>query len=506
MQPRASGRDLLSGEASFVTTDVESTSPSGFGASALARRRLGVGSLVFFTVSASAPMTVLAGGAVATFAASGVIGVPLSFPILAIALALFAVGYAAMSRHVVNAGVFYAYISQGLGGVWGVAASFTALIAYNGIQIGLWGLFGASVGGFVDAKTGLSWSWEVWTYIGIALIAVLGVLRVDLNAKLLSVLLIVEIAAVLLFDLGSFTHPAGGSISFAGLEPKNLFVSGLGGVLAFGIAAFTGFESAGDYAEEAKNPRKTVGRALAIAVAFTGVLYTVSAWALSVGAGPENVITEARDPNSGFPFSLMAQNFGTVIGDIANVLLLTSVFAALISFHNTVARYLYSAGRERVLPRIMARTGSRSAAPFVGSITQTVLSVIIVGIFAISGKDPVLALFTWCSFVAGLGILALMIGTSIAVIAYLNKHRDTENVWQRIIAPGLAVLALGAILYVSAVNSSVLLGTDSHSALRWILPCLVVAAVVIGLVWGAVLRSTNPTVYAGIGKGGPLDD
>ena len=130
-----------------------SVGAGGFGTNALSRDRLGVGSLVFFTVSASAPMTVLAGGVVATFAVSGVIGVPLAFPILAIVLALFAVGYGAMSRHVVNAGVFYAYISKGLGGAWGVAASFVALISYNAIQIGLYGLFGAATGGFIDAKT-----------------------------------------------------------------------------------------------------------------------------------------------------------------------------------------------------------------------------------------------------------------------------------------------------------------------------------------------------------------
>jgi hypothetical protein len=40
----------------------------------LRQRRLGVGSLIFFTVSASAPMTVLAGGVVTTYAVTGSIG------------------------------------------------------------------------------------------------------------------------------------------------------------------------------------------------------------------------------------------------------------------------------------------------------------------------------------------------------------------------------------------------------------------------------------------------
>jgi len=495
MQPTAPARP-------FVPTGAEGLVDPGATPRGLARGRLGAGSLVFFTVSASAPMTVLAGGVVAMFAVTGVTGVPLSFPILGIALALFAVGYAAMSRHVVNAGVFYAYISQGLGGALGVGASFVALISYNAIQIGLYGLFGAAAGGFIDAKTGLTWNWEVWAFLAMALVALLGLLRVDLNAKVLAVLLVAEVAAVLLFDLGAFTHPAGGSISVDGLKPGNLFVSGLGGVLAFGIAAFTGFESAGDYAEEARDPRRTVGRALAAAVAITSVLYTISAWGLEVAVGSDKIVDTSRDPASGIPFSLMASSYGSVIADIANALLLTSVFAALLSFHNTVARYLYAAGRERVLPPLLARTSYRQNAPVFGSLLQTVLAVVTVAAFALLNKDPILELFTWLSYISAVGVLLLMLGTSIAVLVYLNRHGDQETVWQKTIAPVLAIIALGIITVITAANADALLGTEKGSALTYILPGLVFAALVVGVLWGVILKAARPRIYEGIGKGG----
>jgi len=273
-------------------------------------------------------MTVLAGGVVAAFAVTGVTGVPLAFPVIAVVLALFAVGYAAMSRHVVNAGVFYAYISQGLGGMWGTAASFVALVSYNTIQIGLYGLFGAVAAGFINDKAGLTWSWWIYAFIAMALVAILGVLKVDLNAKLLAVLLVCEVVAVVLFDVAGFTHAAGGSVSLGGLNPKNLFVAGVGGVFAFTIACFVGFESAGDYAEEAKDPRRTVGRALAATVAITGILYTVSAWAMSVGFGTNGVVDATRKDSSGVVFELISRHFGNTVGDIANVLLMTSVFAS----------------------------------------------------------------------------------------------------------------------------------------------------------------------------------
>src|SRR4051794_10336095 len=128
-------------------------------------RRIGVVSLVSFLISASAPMTVLAGGVVATFAVTGVIGVAISFPIIAIALGLFTVGYAAMSRYIFNAGAFYAYLAQGLGRTWGVSGAGVALLSYNAIQIGLYGLFGVVAAGFADAHFGLKWDWWVWGLI-----------------------------------------------------------------------------------------------------------------------------------------------------------------------------------------------------------------------------------------------------------------------------------------------------------------------------------------------------
>ena len=52
-------------------------------------------------------------------------------------------------------------------------------------------------------------------------------------------------------------------------------------------------------------------------------------------------------------FAALAEHWGEDVANIANVLLITSVFAALLWFHNTVARYLFALGRERVLPAVL---------------------------------------------------------------------------------------------------------------------------------------------------------
>ena len=94
----------------------------------LARRTLGGGALFFFAVGASAPLTVLAGGVVATYAGTGVVGVPAAFPLITAALVLFTVSYVAMSRHVPHPGPLYAHVARGLGPGPGLAVAPLALL------------------------------------------------------------------------------------------------------------------------------------------------------------------------------------------------------------------------------------------------------------------------------------------------------------------------------------------------------------------------------------------
>ena len=174
----------------------------------------------FFAVGASSPMTVLAGGVIATYAGTGVVGVPLSFVVLVAALGLLTVGYVAMSRHVGQAATFYALLVHGLGRAWGVAGAAVALVAYNAIQISLYGLFGVTVAGVLG---GPWWLWAVLVWLAVG---VLGVRHVQINAGVLAGVLVAEVAVIALFDVGAFTHPAGGSISLAPLRPDRLFVDG----------------------------------------------------------------------------------------------------------------------------------------------------------------------------------------------------------------------------------------------------------------------------------------
>ncbi len=484
----------------------------------LHRRALGVPDLVFFIVAASAPLTAVAGGQAATYLVTGNQGVPFMFIPLGIILALFAVGYAAMSRHVTNAGAFYAYVARGLGKVWAVGAAFIALIAYNAMQIGIYGLFGVAMGAFMADKVGITLDWWWWCLIGGAIIGVLGVLQIDLNARVLAVLLILEVVIVALFDFAILADPGPQGITGTGFDPSVAFGTAVGATLTFCVASFVGFESAAIYSEEVRDPKRTVARATFIAIGLIAVFYALSSWLVGIAAGPETIVSPDALVAAGFTtpdgaapdpttvlFITGADRLGAFWGDSASLLFATSLFAALLSFHNAVSRYAFALGREGVLPRALSHVQPRTGAPYVASLLQTTLALAIVGVFAIAGADPVLKLFTWLTNLGALGVLLLMATTSFAVVGYFRRHPEAGvSGWAGRIAPALAGVALLVVLVLGVLNFNVLItsATDAPTdKMTIILPVILFGAGAIGLLLGAWLKSAKPETFARIGEG-----
>jgi amino acid transporter len=100
-------------------------------AGALAEQRLGTGAVLFFVMSAAAPLTVVAGTLTTAYAVTGNLGLPAAFVVVGAVLGLFSVGYVAMGRHLPHAGAMYAYAAHGLGRWAGVGVAWMALLAYN---------------------------------------------------------------------------------------------------------------------------------------------------------------------------------------------------------------------------------------------------------------------------------------------------------------------------------------------------------------------------------------
>lgn len=488
-----------------MAASTESHAPQ---APTLGKRTLGVPALVFMIIAASAPLTVVAGGVTSNYAVTGVLGIPLSFVVLGIVLLIFAVGYTAMSQHVRNAGAFYAYVARGLGKPAGIGAAWVALISYNAMQIGIYGLFGFALASFLAGTFALSVPWWACALVGWAIVGILGVNKVDLSAKVLGIVVACEFLVVIVYDvLALKVAPEG--LGAQSMEPGNLFTAGIGAALSFSIAAFMGFESGAIYGEEVKDPKNTPRRATLIAVGIIAVFYAVSSWAMAVGEGHSAVVGKSAELGPDLVFAFLSEHSPAWFVDLGNVLFITSLLAALIAFHNVVARYLFSLGREGVLPRGLARTNARTHAPMAGSLAQSVLALVVLVVFAVIGAEqdvmfPVVTLFTWLTNTGAFGLVMLMALTSFAVIGYFRSEPHGLGPWPAQVAPLIAGVTLTLLFGAIVLNFDVLIGLEEASVLGWLLPALVVVPGILGVLWAFHLRRSHPAIYAKVGRGGDL--
>jgi amino acid transporter len=484
-----------------MTTTTEPSSQADQSANQLRKNSLGVAAVTFLVVSAAAPLTAVAGGVPLSMLLGNGAGIPLTFLLVTIVLLMFSVGYVAMARHIRNAGAFYAFTAQGLGGLMGGVAALLAILAYNAMQIGVFGLFGAATAGFL-ASIGIDLPWWAWTYIGIAAVAVLGYRRVDLSARVLTVLVVLEYVVVLIIDVAILFTGGDSGLTITPFTPS-AFLSGTPAIgILFCFAAFIGFEATTIYSEEARDPARTVPRATYISVLMIGLFYMLTSWLMVSGAGADKLVGELQglqDPTT-FLFGLAERYVGHWIIPVMNLLFITSLFAGVVAFHNGVARYMYVAGREGLLPARLGTTHSHYQSPHIGSLVQTVIALLVVTIFATTGQDPVLALFSWLTNVGTLAIMLLMTFTAFAIITFFARHPGLENsVMTTRIMPLITGTVLGILVIYIALNFGSIAGANGVMAI--ILPGLVLVAAIIGLLLAMRLKTNNATGFARLGAG-----
>jgi amino acid transporter len=475
------------------------SSSTAAGANQLRKNSLGVSAVTFLVISAAAPLTAVAGGVPISMLLGNGAGIAGSFLIATLILIAFAVGYVAMARHISSAGGFYAFAARGLGGKVGGASALIAILSYNAMQIGILGLLGAASAG-TFAAIGLDLPWWVWSFIGIAFCAVLGYRQVDLSAKILMALVLLEYIIVLIVDVAIFVKGGDSGLSMAPFSWSQIMSGSPAIGILFCFAAFIGFEATTIYSEEARDPHTTVPKATYLSVVLIGVFYMVTAWLMANGAGVEKLVPTLQslaDPTT-FLFELAGRYVGGPVPTIMGFLFVSSLFAGVLAFHNGVARYKYVAGREGILPASVGVTHNVFQSPHVGSIIQTVLAIIVVGFFAFMGMDPVLQLFTWLTQLGTLGILGLMAITSFAVVAFFGKAAMGESALATKILPMVtgAILAL-LFVYIFAKFGDL---TGASGTLGVVLPSLVIVAAIIGYLSAGSLQQRDPAKFSELGK------
>lgn len=441
---------------------------------ALHRGRLGVLGIVFFVVAAAAPLVGMTGAVPVAIVAGNGAAAPGAYVIVGIVLLLFSVGYAAMATKVTNVGAFFAFVGRGLGIVPGVGSAFVSLVAYLAVQLAVFGFFGGVISDKMNSEFGLHLPWYVWTLIAWALVTGLSALSVDIGAKVLGLLMTLELLSLVVTALAvmfSSKKPEGINAA-ASFSLPNIFVGGLGSTagiaLAFAFASYIGFEATAIYGEESKDPHRTVPRATYLAVVAITVIFGFTSFGIVTGLGASKAIDRTVQMSSvnGTPladpanvlFTVAETYVGGWMRELMSWLVISSLFAGLLAFQNSAARYFYAMGRAGVLSGRLDRVNRRGA-PWTATLTTSVISLVVIVIFAVARLDPVVNLFFWMSGLAVIAIVFVEILVSIAVIAFFSRHRGEVSVWASVMAPILSIFGLIIGLWLLTSRFGLLAGT-----------------------------------------------
>lgn len=436
---------------------------------ALRSGSIGVLGILFFVLSAQAPLTGIVGAAPLAAALGNGAGAPGAYLIVGVVIAIFAVGFVAMSRRIRANGAFYAYVTAAFGPRTGAGTAWLALLAYNTIQTAMYGLYGAAFSGLL-ASVGIGVPWWVLALVTMAGVQVLGSLNIELGARVLSVLVSLEVAVLLVFGFTVLFRGGGpeGLNLAASFAPDAIAAGAPGVAIMFAVASMFGFESTAIYSAEAKDPQRTVARATYLSVGVISVFFAFISWTLVSYYGPSQVMAAAgaaleSGDSTTFVLGPMVELFGPWAGVLTGVLLVTSLLAGIVAFHNGINRYLHSLALRGSLPAAIART-NRHRAPAVAAWIQTALAVLIVMPFAVAGLDPVLSLFSWFSGLAVAALLVLYILCSAAVVRYFSQNPVPGKVLQTRIAPVAGAILLIWVLSLVVGNFTALIGGSAGTA------------------------------------------
>ncbi|MFJ9752926.1 APC family permease [Streptomyces chartreusis] len=458
---------------------------------------LGTSDIVFFVVSATAPLTVMAGVAPIAISLGGV-GAPAGYLTAGIVLAIFAIGFTAMSRTVRSGGAFYAFITRGMGKHVGMGAALLAVIGYNGMEIGVYGLLGTATADTSRELWGADIPWLPVSLAGLLLIWYGGFRSIEFGAKLLAVLLAAETGILLLLAGGVLIKGGADGLDLASFSPGNVLFPGMAAVLAFAFAAFTGFESTVIYRRECRNPDRNIPRATYIAVSFLGIFYALMVWVVIQAFGNDAVVQAATDDAGGLFFSAIAVYVGGWAASLMHIFIVTSILASLLAFHNAINRYGLVLAEEGILPKALGRIHPRHQSPYIVGAAQTVLGAVIVLSFAAAGADPYGQLLLWVNTPGMIALMALMLLTAIAVPCYFRRIAHTEGALRTIVSPTAAAVLLAAAIWLAVSNIS--LFTGASPTVNLVLVGLVPAVFLVGIGIAFWLRRSRPDVYAGFAE------
>jgi amino acid transporter len=370
---------------------------------------------------------------------------PFAFVVAIVLMLLVGLALAQLARYLPSAGGFYTYISRTLHPRVGWFAGWINLL-YDpfGTAIDLAAL-GYVFNSALQANYNVSFPWWATFLIAAAIVTAVVYRGIEITGRTQVILGGLEIVILVAVAVNALLRPGPGGITAAPFNPGSApHGSDLFTAVILAVFTFAGFESIAPLAEETKQPRRNVPRAMLISLLIVGAFVIFCLWAEMIGWGTSNLSSMAT--YSGNPVFEVAHRLWGPAWVLLLIAIVNSLLSVSIATSTSATRVMYAMGRSGALPRWFAQIDQRYRTPRNAIIAQTVLT---------------LGLGLGLGFAMGPFNEFLMIGVAITVCLallyilsclgvmrfFLTEQRRAFNPLLHIVIPILAAVLVGFVLY-----------------------------------------------------------
>lgn len=334
------------------------------------KRVLGTPSLTMFGLVYMVPLTVFTTYGLVTVSTGG--RVAAAYIVTLVAMLFTARSYARMAGAYPLAGSAYVYTQRTFGPETGFLVGWALMLDYLFLPMVNYLVIGIYLNVAIPAIPA-----AVWVLVCIALVTVLNIVGITSVNRTNLVLIAAQAIFVVVFVVFTIAAMNGQAIDImAPFRGDGSEAAGSAGTLMGGAAilclSFLGFDAVSTLAEEAKDAERTVPKAIMIVTLAAGVIFVLLSWLAQVA----HKSTEFADPDSAAT-EVMTAVGGTFLATLFTACYVAGALGSALTSQASVARILYSMGRDGVLPKpIFGRLNERFKSPATATLVVSAVSLL----------------------------------------------------------------------------------------------------------------------------------
>jgi amino acid transporter len=299
---------------------------------------------------------------------------PLAFGIAFLIVLLLGVCLAQLALHLPSAGGYYTYVSRSLSPKAGFLVGWMFFL-YDPLTAAInLAYLGFLLQTTLKLEAHVNCPWYV-VYIACTLLITLLIYRgIEISAAFVMWFTIIEIVIIIALCMSSLMHPGDGQVHLGDfVSLHNFGTKGLYLAIVFSIFTFTGFEAICPLAEETRDPRRTIPRAILLSITLMGIFFVFTSLAILTGWGNSHIDSFAASTEN--PVILLAKRLWGAAWVLVLVAVMNSILGAAISGTNAAVRVFFAMGRARSMPATLARIHPRFRTPVHAILLQTLITL-----------------------------------------------------------------------------------------------------------------------------------